>query len=525
MQYETYPYFFIEPSDESIKPTHLWMKTDSVVQTIGTGCPLGCIYCNQQFLDVSASGEKIAGAIEFGIDTGVAVNDRIMVNKTIVRQACHKQVAYALNISPFFHPSMTILINNFSDPGLNWKNAINFAETIDLITKHSGPTVFITKMGISDQSADLLEQYKNNGGHPIVIITYSGLPKAIEPIDSQPRINAIERLYKRHIPVIVSIRPIIEGINDTDSMLHQIILNTHKYASMYILGGLYVYPNTPALFAKAGYPLSEKYINDKYHILKILNNQTKQRVRDIARSIANDIVVYDHSSCAIAAINTIFYKQPTCDPMAHWSTPNGLIIDKECSAQCLSAQLSICRSKMCCSYDSVALAAKSILNRIGHTDKDISLSIHQPNMLLINNGILTFSELATIMRNTGWRVDNLPNFSGLIHRLKQAFTRDINVSIDKLLGAIQAGQQWYLFVDGILDHNNNVNTLRYARSATRTRIAQIYDVNDLNDSNAIVELTSSIVNDSKCYSEFYRIHAEITKIIQKHWAHNSVNSQ
>ena len=46
-------------------------------------------------------------------------------------------------------------------------------------------------------------------------------------------------------------RPMIEGINTDPETVKRVIEETHHYATSYIVGGLYVYPDTPRLFEQA----------------------------------------------------------------------------------------------------------------------------------------------------------------------------------------------------------------------------------------------------------------------------------
>lgn len=508
-----YNLYFLEPNAQVLKPTNLWQNTGISRKDEGHGCPLACIYCNQQFLDTdNTTGEKLAGTIEFGIDGGVAVNDQIMIGPVVVMKADRKQIAHQLAESNYFSQEMAVIIRNLTDPGTNWKESIELARNVDQITGHTGPTVFITKWSVSDKDAREMKKYKEAGGKPIVLVTYSGLPKKIEPASVVQRINTMRKFNENKIPVVVSMRPMIEGINTDEETIRRVINETHEYATMYIVGGLYVYKDTPKLFESAGFPLGDLYIRDGYPVAKIIQPDLRQKVRGIALSVSKDIAVYDHASCATSAITTTIYGKPTHDPLPHWIVPTGLDFDN-CSKFCFPQQMSVCKERVE-AKDKVLKTARATLDRIGHADKDIAISEHQPNTLLIKDGILTFQELITIMRETGWRADNLPNREGMIYRLKQAFEKDLNTSIDKLKGLIQVGQQWYLFVDGKIDGTyNNVNTLRFSRSATRTRIPHTYDTQTIRGEKMIVDMARYMASESLRPNEIMRIKDEIYEIV------------
>lgn len=508
-----YNLFYLEPNAQQLKPTNLWESTHAKARSEGHGCALGCVYCNQQFLDTDkATGEKLAGTVEFGIDGGVAVNDQIMIGSVKVMKADRGLIARQLAESKYFNPKMGVIIRNLTDPGTNWKESIDLAKKVNDIAGHTGSTVFITKWSVSDEDAIEMRKYKENGGKPIVFVTYAGLPKKIEPASATQRINTMRKFSENGIPVVVSMRPMIEGINTDEATIRRVVEETHNYATTYIVGGLYVYEDTPKLFEKAGFPLSDLYVRDGYPVAKILQPDLRQKVRSIAQSVDKNTLVYDHASCTTSAIATTIYDTPTHDPLPHWSTPTGLDFDN-CEKFCLPQQMAVCKERVGAKSE-VLKTARQVLDRIGHGDKEILTSEHQPNTLLIKDGILTFQELITVMRETGWRVDNLPNREGMLYRLEQVFERDLNTGIDKLKGLVQVGQQWYLFVDGKLDGTyNNVNTLRFSRSSTRTRIPHTYDTNTITSERMINDLARFMASESLRPNEVKRIKDEIHEIV------------
>src|SRR3989344_2639716 len=115
----SYNLFFREPDDASLRSRDLWEKSKTPLVKEGPGCPLACIYCNQKFLDTDRlTGEKLGGTVSFGVDGGVAVNDRVMIGTTEVLKADQKEIALQLAKSPFYTPDMAVIVRNFTDPGL-----------------------------------------------------------------------------------------------------------------------------------------------------------------------------------------------------------------------------------------------------------------------------------------------------------------------------------------------------------------------------------------------------------------------
>ena len=88
-------------------------------------------------------------------------------------------------------------------------------------------------------------------------------------------------------------------------------------------------------------------------------------------------------------------------------------------------------------------------------------------------------QIFTVEEACGWDVNNLPTHSGLLHRGRQAFAKGLSVDFDRVfIGAVLVGQEWYVFLNGVVDRMNNEVAARWLRSRNRARI-QVCNAQDL----------------------------------------------
>ncbi|MBU0570308.1 hypothetical protein KKB40_06075, partial [Patescibacteria group bacterium] len=378
---------YSEPDDEMIKRSRNWKGGSNPLPTRSGehGCPLGCIYCNQISLDRNTSGEKVAGYLFQGVDSVISLNTRIMSGSQVVMEISTDDILSELSKYPHFNPKSPFLIENFNDPGLNWGQSIEVAKRLVTELGHSGPSIFITKMPISQRRIEEMKRLQKIGGKPIVIVTYSGHPKEIEPASGPKRIEAIKKLHGNNIPTVLSMRPMIEGINITDENIRRVANEAGVYASVITVGGLFVYqPETIEVFEKAGYHLSDLYRNNKYPPAKVLPKNVKGTVRQIMREEGVGANVHDHTSCAVAEISTVVYGDPTPDRLAHWAGDVKPNFDY-CQSKCHPKQLVICKRTSERKVNEVIKDAQEALIKIGY-QHEIVPSLTQAGMLLVKGG-------------------------------------------------------------------------------------------------------------------------------------------
>lgn len=495
---------FPEHTDESLRPTTLWEKTGKVhTGESGFGCAVGCIYCNQISLDRNADGDKISGYLSCGVDGGISVNSRLMVGNKVDQEISVNNLISAMKQYPYYERASSVILENFNDSGMRWDKTVDLMKRMVTELHHSGPMLFITKMGIAPRYVEQIKQVQEMGGKPICIVTYSGMPEEIEPVNKKARLKTMEQMHNAGIPVIVSMRPMVAGINATEERIRETIRETHQYVDVYTVGGLFVYRGSTAeAFAKAGYPLPPEYTEIDYPVAKILPEGVKRLVRQVARSEGVNVPVHDHTSCAVSQLMTLRYNQPTPDRLAHWSGDTKPKFESYCSEFCDERQMAVCRRKSEENPQKVAELAKRKLEITGYPDYEVIPSATQAGLLLVKGddkhpGSFLIEQLFTVAESTGWYVNNLPSYEGLVHRSRQAIEEDMGLTnFDSVfVGAVLVGQEWQVFIDGDIDQRGNALTVRWLRSRNRARI-QVENAQQLLNLNGLREIEERFMEKS-----------------------------
>lgn len=457
------------------KETHYWKELD--ILKGGHGCPLACIYCNQQELDFDPdSNEKTNGYFQEGIDGGVSINSRLMIGRRVIQEISTDALISELKTYPYYTPNSSLLIQNFTDPGLNWQESIQIGKRIVGEFDHQGALIYITKAGIGSRGLAEFVDLKEKGGKPIVIVTYSGLPKEIEPASGEHRIETIKKLHETGIPVVLSMRPMIKNINVDETNIRRIAQEVAMYVDAVTVGGLYVYNFTAEEFARAGYPLDDIYSHNKYPVAKVLPEDIRPTVRRIMAEEGVKAVIHDHTSCAVAQILTTVYETQKTDRLAHWAGQDATTFDY-CSTYCDNRQVKVCQSTSQAEKKAIIQKAESALKRLGFSNK-ITTSDTQTGLLLVIDGALPIDVLFHLYEATGWTVNNWPNYETVMSLSREVVQKKMKQPPGKVLGAVPVGQEWSVIVDGDLDGQNNELTAKWIRSQNRARI-QVIDINEL----------------------------------------------
>lgn len=495
--------------DEFLRPTQQWISVGSVVVgEIGPGCPVGCVYCNQMGMDKTETGERLSGYISLSVDSGISLNSRLMVGNKVDKKIDPIDLVDELVKKPYYTTSSPIILENYNDPGIDWGQTARMIESLTIDHKHTGPISFITKMGIKDQQVRELARLRDLGAKIISIVTYSGMPKEIEKSSSSVRLGTMRKLKKAGIPVIASIRPLVEGINATDEVASRVLTEVSQLADTVIVGGLFVYDDfTVDNFAKAGYPLPDYYGTDVYSVAKYMPRDYKTWIRGLIKQLDLDILVHNHTSCAIADLTTRHYKSPMVDRFAHWVNHAGESFH-ECD-HCPKVQKNQCQTKSQESFAGIAKLAKEALLDLGYSSFDVVESMDVEGLLLVAGGSLSFEELAIVTERCGWTANNLPSFEGLKKVSKRAIEVDLSqqegeeiVFSELMHGAILVGQSWHVFVKNCSsDRASNVQTWLRSRNRHRVMVHHMSELQDkgldvftdkLNSSSHNLQTTESI---------------------------------
>lgn len=467
--------------DECIRPKKPW---NTFVDQIALhdrqpGCALGCIYCNQQWMDRNGLGVRDSGILSPG-DAGLTINLRVNFGEKTVKEVSISQVIELLRNYPLYNRDGAILIGNYTDPGLDWQESCELAASMIDELQHSGPILYITKMPVGKQSLEHLQALQEKGGKVIVIVTYSGMPKEIEPASATQRIKALERLHQGGIPTILSMRPMITGINGTQENISQVLADCGTNADAVIFGGLFVYGNTAELFAEAGRPLPESYASHDYTVAKKNDEEIARITRSEAKKLGIEVPIYEHTNCAVSYIQGQYYARQQWNKLAHWSmqAPEGRVDDFEhCAEICPACQMKNCVERSQIPVEQMKQEVKFALIDMGLATSaqfesgayEIVQSVASPTLYLIKNAAFNVMQLFPIMEKVGVRVDNWPTREQFVMRSFEALQTHLGLSGSEIIGAVPFGQEWVLLVDGDLTGDDNVLASKYVRTTSRCR--------------------------------------------------------
>lgn len=466
-------------TDPVIRPLSGWRVTGKVeAGKVGPGCPVGCIYCNQMGMDKGKTGEMLTPYISFAVDGGISLNTRLMVGSKVEREIGIKQLIAELGQNPLYYQQSPLIFENFNDPGINWGHTSNLMETALNVLGHEGPFVFITKTGIKPKQVERLTYLQKKRGAKIIgIVTYAGMPTGIENSADSVRIATLRKLHDAGIPTILSIRPLIKGINDSPNNIRRILQETRGITDAVISGGLFVFDSfTAESFRKAGYDLPEEYTRDVYSLAKAMPVDYKPLVRKIAGEMDYPAVVHDHTTCAVADLANRMYGRRSPDRFPRWFNHN-LHTFSDCG-HCPPIQKHECEKAFSMPFAEVASKARAALSHIGYPHLDVEESTTVPKLLLVKDGALCFEELACLRERCGWYVDNLPNHQGFLMRAIPAIESDMTYDNKKLkyedviAGEVLVGQEWHVIFKNADDRLNAI-TLRWLRSRVRNRVQEI----------------------------------------------------
>lgn len=479
------------PDDHSLKPRTAWQSTGLIESgEAGAGCAVKCIYCNQKGMDIDANGERKPPYLSGMVDGGLSINTRIYSDDKLSQTLSPEDLISAIESWPLYTPQSPVILENFNDPGNNWKGVAEVAKMLVGHFEHEAPIAFITKMGIKDADVAALVEAQLLGAKLVGIVTYSNMPKKIEPSSSQVRLGTMRRLKEAGIPVIVSMRPITKGINDSQENIDLVLNQVAPYADVVIVGGLFVFEQfTIDAFRDAGYPLDESYSDQIYSPQKVMKEGYKKIVRIRAQQIQPDLLVHYHTSCAIVTAANKRYDDTRSDRFTHWVSPTGLQFDHDC-AHCPTDQMELCKQDAAQPIETVIDNARSVLDRLGYPDLKLVPSYDVSHTLLLDGAVLTFEEIAAIKEGCHWYVDNLPNAAGMHLRMTEALSEDMQLDPKKVVaGMFLVGQEWHIVIrDAELNADGNIELIEKwirSRSRHRARVLRLTDIKN-GDSDAMI---------------------------------------
>ena len=168
------------------------------------GCEHGCIYCYAR-----PSHEYLGFSAGLDFETRILVKERApeLLAETFQKRSWVPQV---------------VALSGNTDPYQPLERRLALTRgCLEVFLRHRNPVGIITKNYLVTRDIDLLEQMaKYNLVHVILSITtlHPDLVHIMEPRTSRPerRLQAIEMLAARNIPVSVNVAPIIPGLTDEE---------------------------------------------------------------------------------------------------------------------------------------------------------------------------------------------------------------------------------------------------------------------------------------------------------------------
>ena len=236
------------------------------------GCRHACIYCD--------SRSKCYGIENFN-DVTVKINSAQLLKKKLVSISTKR----------------TIGTGSMSDPYEPVESKYKLTRScLQLIAKYGFPLNLITKSDLILRDIDILDQIKKTFCQVIFTITTTNsmLASLIEPYAPSPqrRLLAIKELSKRGINVGVHIMPILPFINDTESNIKDIVMQSKQHGASFIVASFgvtlrdrqreYYYNELDKI--KPGYSkIYQKQYRDTYYCESVKASMLKQYFKKLCK--------------------------------------------------------------------------------------------------------------------------------------------------------------------------------------------------------------------------------------------------
>lgn len=478
------PNDFIQPKTEhtpALRPYGGWV----VIQQprLGEpGCQYSCLYCNQAGMDaIELLGEEVTKPYISQYRIGTSLNMSLRQGRDVIASVSAERLFDDLEAMPTFDSNSWIVLGNFADPSLDqWHDTLILLEGL-ANRGHRGPVSFITKGGIAEPTAARIADRTNGGLKVIAHISYSNMPEKIEPIGNSARLRTLERLADYGVPTIVSIRPIIPGINDQIESLNSIFRTCRLWSQHFVSGGIFVVNELERKLSEVGQTHEIPAVVGPgliYHHRKY-RSISHEELSALASRF--NVMYHGHSSCAVAHIMTDHYHVPTWPRIPAYVdiTREGHVANNldpshgTCHLFCTPNQISICASRRDLSPEQGIALLKEELQTLGYPDAAVIPSIVHKGAYFVAGESLPLEELFPIMERTGLQVDNLPNISQLLWGANKRSVEHMDLNVENyFLGACLVGQSWYIFVDQDEIDSPTIRLLeQWIRNETKARVS------------------------------------------------------
>jgi DNA repair photolyase len=332
---------------EVIKQIKTYLAINPVI-----GCPSDCKYCFRHDDDIFSIKEP----------TQIQTKEQV--------------ISELLNHRLFLPSSTPLAIHNMAtDPFLEKPKKITFEllEELDAL-KCRNSVGLITKQLVSKDDIAFLESLSSLDIN--MFITYSEMPKTIEPIGNEKRKQSLRNLSDSKLKTILYWRPIIKYQNTDEKRIETILEFGGNYADAFVLSGLKASPKIFDYLQNQGIRLEGEF--DSNH--KNLPEDILENILESYKKKEISIPLFKRTSCAIS------YLKTTSDYNAHWSKPQ-----KNCLDVCPQPQKQRCDSATKPERQKVEFLFK----RLGYNK--IEFDIHEKYLMIENK--LTQEEITYLRHN------------------------------------------------------------------------------------------------------------------------------
>lgn len=261
-------------SDTLQSESPIGLTTSWLTANIFEGCSCNCIYCFRHRWCTASYPQQIISVKEaFEL---LISHEKFLPHYTPITV----NVASTDSLLPEVIESTLSLIKMFEQNG------------------YRNPFGVVSKIGPNGETIEFLCSLKNV--RPVLIISYSGMPKRIEPVSAKNRINAIKQAKQRKLSVILMYKPIVQGWNDSTKTISKVFSTAGKYVDAIVFGGLRLDNQIAASIKKSGvslpYPIPKKWGEKELPI------ETINKLYAIHNRVCPDVPIYRHTSCALSKI-------------------------------------------------------------------------------------------------------------------------------------------------------------------------------------------------------------------------------
>lgn len=253
------------------------------------GCPAGCAYCT------------VAGALRDVNINDIKEDIIVTLPKKPEMLFSGQELALSLISHPAFIPNKSIIsIGSGSTESFlpkveeqTWAIMNTF-----LKKKLKNPFWIVTKMGISDDISliwrDRFSLLLKNGIQTVISVTFAAHPKWVEPFNGD-RFHNMDIMKTAGVKISHHLRPIIEGINDSDECIQQSLKDSLSIAEVVCVGGLRKDPGVALAWSHI-YNLDSNLLPDDENRQKIISDKYIASVEKHIQDIGLEIPVVQRSS-------------------------------------------------------------------------------------------------------------------------------------------------------------------------------------------------------------------------------------